>query len=324
LRNGTFVSWPNGTSGTISTSASGSAAIAANGWAVIPSGAAVAWAQVNGGNNGTTQSLKVTGATGVSDVTIGQRIESFDAAQLGGKTVTLQMAVYNGTGASITPTLATRYAGSSDTWTSAVADLTATNLQPCANGAWTIVAYTFTATAGAVNGYEVKIDFGNNFSSSLKYVQVTAAETRVTPGIATGLNSSPPIPELPYVQTELERNARYYQTSYANGTAPGTATHNNIAGGVPIINGAIGTISSVPFPVRMRATPTIAYWDGAGNANATSYIQSGGFTFLDSGVWSVVSTFSPGAHGFYLGYTGSAAPATASYFIHYAAYADFW
>lgn len=324
LRNGTFVSWPNGISGTISTSATGSGAIAANGWTVIPSGASVTWAQATNGNNGTTQSLKVTGASSVSDVIVGQRIESFDAAQLAGKTVTFQMAVFNSTGGSITPTLATRYAGAADTWTSPVADLTATNLQPCANGAWTIVAYTFAVSANAVNGYEIKVDFGNNFSSTSKNVQVTAAELRVTPGISTGLNAAPPIPELPYIAIELSRNARYFQASYANGTAPGTATTGNISGGVPITNGVLGTITAIPFPTRMRATPTMSYWDGAGTANTTSYTMNAGFTFTNGGTWSIVQTFGPSAHGFYLGYSASGAPATASYFIHYAAYADFW
>lgn len=323
LRDGTFVSWPNGTSGTITTSATGSAAIAANGWAVIPSGASVTWAQVLAGANGTAQSLKITGASSVSDVTVGQRIESFDAAQLAGKTVTFQMAVFNNTGASITPTLATRYVGTADVWTSPTADLTATNLQPCANGAWTTVAYTFNVNAGAVNGYEVKIDFGNNFSSNSKCVQVTAAELRVTPGVSTGLNASPPVPELPYVGVEFMRNARYYQTSYANGTSPGTATTANIAGGVPVTNTVLGTITAIPFPTRMRATPTMSYWDGAGTANATSFTINAGFTFTNGGNWSIVKAFGPSAHGFYLGYDAGT-PVTASYFVHYAAYADFW
>jgi hypothetical protein len=324
LRNGSFVSWPNGYSGPITTSATGRAAIAANGWSVIPSGASMTWARVAQGNNGTTQSLQATGASGVTNVTIGQRIESFDAAQLAGRTVTFQMAVFNNTGASITPKISTRYVGSADTWTSPVADVTAVDLQACANGVWTVVAYTFTPNAGAANGYEVKIDFGNNFSSTSKSVQVTAAELRMTPGVSAGLNSSPPNPEIPFVEAELRRNARYYQTSYVNGTAPGASTTEAIPGGVPIIFNGIGTISSVPFPTRMRATPTMSYWDGAGATNAVSYIGSGGFTFVNGGTWSIVSTFGPSAHGFYLGYTGSGGPATASYFVHYAAYADFW
>jgi hypothetical protein len=136
---------------------------------------------VTSGNNGAPQSLKVTGATSVSDVTIGQRIESADAAPLAGKTVTFQHAVYNSTGASITPTLATRYAGSTDVWTGPTTDLAATNLQPCANAAWTVVAYTFAVSANAVNGYEIKVDFGNNSTTNSKYVQISAADLRVTP-----------------------------------------------------------------------------------------------------------------------------------------------
>ena len=271
------------------------------------------WAQVNSGNNGTTQSLKITGSSGVSDVIVGQRIESFDAGQLAGKTVTLQIAVYNGTGASITPTLATRYAGSTDTWTSPVADLTATNLQPCANGAWTIVAYTFTANAGAVNGYEVKIDFGNNFSSNSKYVQVAAAELRVTPGISAGLNASPPVPELPNVVMELARNARYYQTTFDNAVAPGTATRAGMVGGL-IIAAGLNLTFSVPLITPMRTSPTVLTWDGAGTANKSSYYSSG--TWTDGNVQALVVQTSTKSLVI--------ASSAGAVMFHFSAYADFW
>ncbi|SEP50017.1 hypothetical protein SAMN02990966_07496 [Rhodospirillales bacterium URHD0017] len=75
----------------------------------------------------------------------------------------------------------------------------------------------------------------------------------------------------------------------------------------------------------MRVTPTTtSYWDGAGTANATSYTLNAGFSSTHGGTWSVVTAYSLSAHGFYLGYTPGGPPATASYFVHYAAYADFW
>ena len=53
----------------------------------------------------TKNSLKVTGATSVTDLKIKQRIENHIAAAFCSQTVTVQAQVYNGTGGSITPTL---------------------------------------------------------------------------------------------------------------------------------------------------------------------------------------------------------------------------
>jgi hypothetical protein len=317
LRNGTFVSWPNGPSGTTTVSPTGSAAIAANGWAVLPTGASVTWAQGTG-SSGAPQSLRVTGATGVTDVMVGQRIESADAAALAGKRVTFQLAVYNGTGSSITPTLATRYAGTADVWSSPVNDLTATNLQPCASGVWTTVAYTFNVAAGADKGYEIKVDFGNNFSVNTKYVQLTAADLRATPGISTGLNASPPLPELPSVQAELARSSRYYQTSYINGTAPGTATSAGLVGSATNYTNVAS--ESIVFATPMRSTPTVAYWDAAGNASKISYLPSQSISFTNNATIGN-APFNISARGFLFMSTLAAVNST---FLHYSAYADFW
>lgn len=318
LRNGTFVAWPGGTSGTIATGPTGSAAIAAAGWAVIPTGASVTWAQVTAGNNGAPQSLKVTGAASVTDVVIGQRIESVDAAPLAGQTCTFQAAIYNNTGGSITPTIATRYAGSADNWTSPVADLAATNLQACANGAWTIVSYTLAVHANAILGYEIKLDFGNNFSTNGKYVQISAADLRATPGATTGLSSSPPAPDLPDMATVLAKCARYQQTSYENGTAPGAATPVGMVGAATDY-GQIGTTAAI-FPVPMCATPTVSYWDGAGNASKCSYNASNSSAWVDNNAITF-APFNIGKRGFTFGTVNGV---SASAYIHFRAYADFW
>lgn len=318
LRNGTFLSWPGGTSGTIAAAATGAAVIAAAAWAVIAAGASVTWAQVTTGSNGSPQSLKVTGAASVTGVVIGQRIESYDAAQIAGKTCTFQVAVYNSTGGSITPTIATRYAGSADNWTSPSADLAATNLQACTNGAWTIVSYTLAVHASAINGYEVKLDFGNNFSTNGKYVQISAADFRATPGVATGLNASPPAPELPDVQTTLARCARYQQASYENGTAPGAATPLGMVG-VATNYGQNGS-GWAGFPYPMRTTPTVSYWDGAGNASKCSYNASGSSLWTDNAT-AIYAPFNISSRGFSF---GTASGVSASAYIHFRAYADFW
>lgn len=57
-----------------------------------------------GGRLTTKNCLQVTGATYITDMQIIQRIESLIAAAFCSQTVTVQAQVYNGTGASITPT----------------------------------------------------------------------------------------------------------------------------------------------------------------------------------------------------------------------------
>jgi hypothetical protein len=74
--------------------------------------------------------------------------------------------------------------------------VSAVSLQSCANGAWTLVAYTFSANALSYNGLEISFDFGNNFGVNTKSIQITEIDIRVTPGVATGLNGTPPPPEL--------------------------------------------------------------------------------------------------------------------------------
>jgi hypothetical protein len=168
--------------------------------------------------------------------------------------------------------------------------------------------------AAAVNGYEVKIDFGNNFSSNSKYVQVTAAELRVTPGISTGLNASPPVPELPNVVAEQARNARYYQTTYDNTVAPAAVTRVGMVGGIVTTSGTSLTLS-VPLTTPMRASPTVLTWDGAGTPNKSSYYISGAWT--DAGQQAMVVQTS----------TKSLVIAVSSalgLMFHFSAYADFW
>jgi len=318
LRNGSFVSWPNGGIGSsfnVAASATGAAAIGASGWAVLALGATVTVQQATG-TGPSAWGMKVTGAPSATDVTIGQRIESFDAALLAGKTCTFQIQVFNNTGGSITPTLATRYAGLADNWSAPVADLAATNLQACANGAWTTVSYTFAVSAGAVNGYEVKIDFGNNFSAGGKSVTVAAADLRPTPGLGAGINAAPPTPEIPDIGKEIVRSARYYQTSYDNGTTLGSTTRNGLVS-IGINTGAANWAAPMQFPVRLRAAPTVSLWDGAGAANKASYYQSA--VWVDG--YSTTAVVGVGQSGAIISVISNGG---ATIMTHYAAYADFW
>ncbi|MGO9769133.1 MAG: hypothetical protein ACLPSW_06180 [Roseiarcus sp.] len=274
-RNAPLDVWQRGTSMTVTTSGQ----YTADGHFVLPTGASVAVAQASG-RSLSVNSLKITGATSVTDVQLKQPIESYVAAMLTSRVVTFQAQIYNNTGASITPTLSVKHPSAADNYGSSTTDISAVSLQSCANGAWTQVAYSWTASASSALGMEIVLDFGANFSSSAKSVQIAEADLRVTPGVATGLNSSAPPPELRPIFAEMEFNQRYFATSYGNGVAPGTATHAGIAGGY-FGTTAITAPVMVALPAQMRATPTIAYWDGAGAASKYS-IVTGGTTWTDA------------------------------------------
>jgi hypothetical protein len=313
FRNAAMDIWQRGTS-SITVAVSGSGSYTADGWIVVPSGASVAVARA-GGRLLTAYSLQITGASSVSAVILKQRIESYIAAALTSQIVTVQAQVYNNTAATITPALTVRHAGSADNWSSPATDVNAVSLQACPNGAWTQVAYTFSASASAAYGLEIGFDFGNNFGTSGKSVQVAELDIRATPGVPTGLNGAPPAPELRPIFAESPFNKRYYQTSYGNDVAPGSASQHG--GGMVLItpNTSTGVGFGLCFPVEMRAAPAMSYWDGAGNANKTSQYASGTWSDSFDGV-TALSSSPTGA------FVTDNATAGQPRFFHYAASAE--
>jgi Major tropism determinant N-terminal domain len=247
FRNGTMDVWQRGT-GPITISTSGG--YAADGWIVLPAGASVTAAQA-GGRLLTKNSLQVTGATSVTDVIVKQRIESLIAAAFCSQIVTVQAQVYNNTGASITPLLTVKHAGSQDVWTSPTTDVNAVSLQPCASGGWTQVGYTFSANANSYNGLEIAFDFGSNFGANTKTVQITECDIRVTPGAAAGLNADPPPPELRPIATELGFCQRYF-TAWSS-----TAANSPFASG--FVDTSTSALFGLFFPVSMRAAPSFMF-----------------------------------------------------------------
>src|SRR5882672_2253294 len=186
FRNPSMDIWQRGTSAITVTTAG---AYTADGWIVTPTGAScTAAASISNIRTGSLSyySMLITGATSVTDITLKQRIESYIAAQLESQVITVQAQVYNNTGGSITPTLTVKHPTAQDNYTSTTTDVSAVSLQACANAVWTQISYTFTAST-SVNGMEITIDFGNNFSTNGKSVQVTELDIRATPGVSVGL-----------------------------------------------------------------------------------------------------------------------------------------
>ncbi len=319
FRNGTFDIWQRGTSGSITT---GNTAYTADGWIVGATGATVSWLQSTNNIAGTYYQLNLTGNTGMTDTFIKQRIESYIAQQLINPfnvpaDVTVQFIIYNNTGSSITPTLTVKHCTAQDNWGATVTDISAVSLQACPYQAFTTVAYTFTPSVAGYLGLEITVDFGAAINANTKDIIIGQADIHYTPGVPGGLNNSPPLAELRPIAAELPFNQRYLCSSYGNSIAPGTATH---AGMVAAATGtsAFAFNGTVNFPVQMRATPTLSYWDGAGNSSKVSATESASsFTFTDN----VSATPTPGnisVSGFMVGSSGT----VGEIFIHYLSSAE--
>jgi YVTN family beta-propeller protein len=248
FRNPNFDITQRGTSGTV-TSAQGSA-YTFDGWIVGVAGATVSWIQAI--QLGPYAGLELTGATGMTDVFVRQRIESYVAAQLlnatGDKSITVQFMVYNATGAVITPTLTTKYAGAQDNWTSSTTNLSAVSLQSCPVDVWTTVAYTWSPSSSNYKyGIEIDLDFGNAINANTNnIVEVMSPDIRVTQGVAVGVNNYPPAPEFRPIGVEFPFCQRYLagfgETTGIVGLAYATSTT------------AFGVY--IPFKNKMRAAPT--------------------------------------------------------------------
>jgi hypothetical protein len=273
FRNGTMDVWQRGTSA-LAVGATGVSAYTADGWMVAGTYSAGSGPTVSqaGGRLRTKASLQVTGAANVTDVQVKQRIESYIAAALCSQIVTVQAQVYNNTGAAITPTLTVNRPTAQDNYASVTTDVNAVGLQSCANGAWTQVAYTFAANAASYNGLEILFDFGNNFSATGDDVQLTELDIRVTPGVAAGLSSVPPPPELRPIWMELGFCQRYLYVL-------------NQSGGLNIVmfGGAYSTSDAfftftLPAPQRAAPTvtllPVVSNWEVVYGAAATVAVSS--------------------------------------------------
>lgn len=270
LRNNSISSWFHGNSLTITT---------AGGWCaegvyVIPTGASVTCANAANGltTPRTLQAIQITSAASVTDIKVRFVLDAADAVSLGGQTSTFQIPVLNQSGASLTPSLTTKYPTATNNWASSTTDLSAVNLQTCTNSSTCVEAYSFATSANAINGYEAVIDLGSLGASGTHSVEIGGGfDLRATPGVSTGLNSSPAVPEIRDIASDRVWNKRYVRASYVNGTAPGSATTAGLVSAGVNSGGTSGGPVGITFDEQMRVAPTISYWDAAGTANDCTY-----------------------------------------------------
>lgn len=265
-----------GTSGSVTT---GNTNYTVDGWLVGATGATVNWTQAFGSLQSMLRSyIQLTGNAGMTDTLIKQRIESTIAAPLSNQQVTVQLFLYNVTGATITPTLTVKTANVQDNWGATTTVVNAVSLQPITASSSATLAYTFAAGASAGNGLEVTIDFATGLNSNAKSVYMTYFDIRSTPGVNTGLNSTPPVIEYRPYATELAYCQRYLPAfgAIAGPLGMGFATSTSASG------------YYIPFRVPTRIAPTALSIATVGNLEAATYANVDtaaltGLTFAQAG-----------------------------------------
>jgi hypothetical protein len=213
---------------------------------------------------------QITGAVNVTTVDFGQRIDSALVLQGMKQVMAFSCWIYNNTGGSITPALVmSTHDGTADIWAGTnIAEVLNTNLQPCANAAWTRVTWTgdISQFANLSNGLEISVRIpSGSLNSSAKNVNFAQMQIEIG-NTVTNFDVVPTV-------VDLLRCQRYASTSYNEGGVPGTASSSS--GGVMIgLNGtyAIGNIS---FPAKMAASPVITLYGYDGTAaRIWSYLTS--------------------------------------------------
>ncbi len=277
LRGTTLSQWYNGTSITVGTSLGWTA----EGVGCLETGATITASRVANPltNPNSFYALKLLGNTSNSDVKCRFVIESYDAAKIAGQTVTFQIPIQNKIGASVTPTISSAYAtAGQDNWGSSSIDLSTQNLQGCANNATCVLSYTLNVNAAANNGYEVVIDFSAVLNT--QYVVIGGGyDLRLTPGVSTGINNSPPAPQIYPISTDADWSKRFFETTYTNGIAPGTITNLGALFALAATSGGAGGVlgSAWVYKVQKRCAASVtAYSPLSGTANEIYDITDGG------------------------------------------------
>jgi hypothetical protein len=263
-------------------------------WIVSPTGASVTSQRV-AGPSGYQYAIQMTGAASVTALSLLQRIESANVADLVSQNVTLSATISNSL--LTTVTWAAYYPNSTDTY-----------------GAVTLITSgTFTVTSTATQ-YTATFNLGANAANGVVIYFSVGAQTSGTftvTGVQLEAGSvATPFERLPIGETLLLCQ-RYYEKSYAQGTVPGTVTSvnrfetgNNLAlAGTQFI--------CVKYAATKRTTTTVVVYSafsGTSGKIGQSDTTDVNFTIQNSGDSSFdgIFTNTAGVYGGFAQFTASA------------------
>jgi hypothetical protein len=143
--------------------------------------------------------MQVSGVSGNTAISIGQKIESTNIADLAGKQVTISGWVYTPT--TTVPSIVLYYPNSKDNFSSNTVILGAPSLSSIVASTWTYVSFTTTLPTQVTNGLQVEFSFG---AATSGVVAMTGMQLESGP-VATPF-------EIRTYGYELALCQRYYQT----------------------------------------------------------------------------------------------------------------
>jgi hypothetical protein len=269
LINGSFEVWNDATASTSCTAAARTAGPEC--WYVNPTGAAVTRARSTTvrTDNRARYSLEVVGATSVTTVLIGQRLEAADIPKIK-REVTFQAYVYNGSGASFQPSLLLGTPGAADDFTTVTNRLTQT-LQSCPDATWTQVSHTvdISAYTNLANGLQVELQIPSGSLVSGDTVRIMEPMLCAAGQVATF--------EVEPITETIDRTQRFLQQSFDVGTAPVQNAGLNTGETRWRAWSAGAAQAGIIFPLRrvMRAAPGLTFYNpAAANAEARNIDDS--------------------------------------------------
>ena len=230
--NGAMGIWQRGTSFSVT---SGTTAYTADRFYAISVGGTTSVSQVSG-TGGFQNALRLTGGSGVTNAYLGQKIESVNAFDLAGGSVTVQIRAAAST--SRTLSWVARYPNTTDNYaavtliTSGSVSLTTTQ---------TVFTFTFSVPAAATTGLELYFDTGSFTSGT---IDITGVQLEVG-SVATPF-------EREIYSTTLAKCQRYYARMTA-----GTGAYTAFGSGR--MNTTTGVDMFFKYPTTMRAAPTFNY-----------------------------------------------------------------
>jgi hypothetical protein len=219
-------------------------------WYTYCAGAAMSSVRANINYNGFTSAYRVTGATGSTACSVGQRIEAANCYDLAGKTVTLSF--YAASSASIGMAFALHYAVSADNWAGTRTLVNYSTFSTTSSYAY--YSFTISIPSAATGGLQLEISPQANLTSGTFDIFGVQLE-----------NGSAATPfEWRSRSVELALCQRYYYKPDMSWThqAYGTVNTNSTV--------------TIALPIEMRTTPSItAAWSSLVACNAVSIAAIG-------------------------------------------------